>query len=392
MKRSADRQVLEPAGIPPDRFAHVSTPAGITFTIPRGWSAVDVSLAHQPGADQQADDQPETASGPTVRTMIVTVVSMPEVTVTRTDVSEARERLATARFLLVDVELPEEAPADGEPVARQLGLEADDLAWLGRKDEPARVDFLGDRAGFVVPVVHDDRIAHIHALVTEQFLVTVHHGQAGLASSISAQLRHERPPDVVAMLFLLLQEALATFHRAAVQDLLLVEELEDDMFQERRPEQVYRLAQLRRRAALLHHSLLPYLQVVDEVFTRRMMNRSFPEERQQLAREFQHAARLVLANIESLQDAARRAFASYSSLAAGEQNGVINRLAIVSTIFLPLTFLTGFFGMNFAYLTDELESKVVFWLLAVGLQVAALFVAFYVLHRTRIWRRLRDED
>ncbi|MFE2735355.1 CorA family divalent cation transporter [Streptomyces sp. NPDC059349] len=324
--------------------------------------------------------------------MIVTMVSMPEVTVTRTDVSEARERLATARFLIVDVELPEEAPADDEGVARQLGLEADDLDWFGRKDEPARADFLGEKAGFVVPVIHDDRVAYIHALVTEQFLVTVHRGQAGLASNISAQLRHERPPDVVAVLFLLLQEALATFRRAAVQDLLLTEELEDDMFQKRRPEQVYRLSKLRRRSALLHHSLLPYLQVVDEVFTRRMLNPNFPEERQRLAQEFQHAARLVLAHIESLQDASRRAFASYSSLAAGEQNGVINRLAIVSTIFLPLTFLSGFFGMNFTYLTDELESKVVFWLLAVGLQVAVLFVAFYVLHRTRIWRRLRDED
>jgi magnesium transporter len=324
--------------------------------------------------------------------MIVTMVSMPDVTVTRTDVSEARERLAAARFLIVDVELPEEAPADGEGVARQLGLEADDLAWFGRKDEPARADFLGEKAGFVVPVVHDDRVAYIHALVTEQFLVTVHRGQAGLASNMTAQLRHEGPPDIVAALFLLLQEALATFRRAAVQDLLLTEELEDDMFQQRRPEQVYRLSKLRRRSALLHHSLLPYLQVVDEVFTRRMLNPNFPEERQRLAQEFQHAARLVLTNIESLQDAARRAFASYSSLAAGEQNGVINRLAIVSTIFLPLTFLSGFFGMNFTYLTDELESKVVFWLLAVGLQVAVLFVAFYVLHRTRIWRRLRDED
>lgn len=245
--------------------------------------------------------------------MIVTMVSMPEVTVTRTDVSEARERLATARFLIVDVELPEEAPADDEGVARQLGLEADDLDWFGRKDEPARADFLGEKAGFVVPVIHDDRVAYIHALVTEQFLVTVHRGQAGLASNISAQLRHERPPDVVAVLFLLLQGALATFRRAAVQDLLLTEELEDDMFQKRRPEQVYRLSKLRRRSALLHHSLLPYLQVVDEVFTRRMLNPNFPEERQRLAQEFQHAARLVLAHIESLQDASRRAFASYSS-------------------------------------------------------------------------------
>lgn len=71
---------------------------------------------------------------------------------------------------------------------------------------------------------------------------------------------------------------------------------------------------------------------------------------------------------------------------------MINRLAIVSTIFLPLTFLTGFFGMNFTYLTDELESRDVFWLLAVGLQAVFLLIALYALHRTRIWRRLRDDN
>jgi magnesium transporter len=122
------------------------------------------------------------------------------------------------------------------------------------------------------------------------------------------------------------------------------------------------------------------------------MSRDFPAERQRPAREFQHAGRTVLTAIEALQDAVRRALAGYSALVAGEQNGVINRLAIVSVIFLPLSFLTGFFGMNFTFLTDKLESRDEFWLLAVGLQVLVLFGSLYVLHRTRIWRSLREDD
>ena len=324
--------------------------------------------------------------------MIVSVVSMPGGTTTRTGLSEARGHLAASDFLLVDVQLADEAEADAQPVVGLLGLADESPSWFGRPGEPTRAEFHGDRAGFVVPVVEDGRVAHVHVLATERHLVTLHWGPAGPLEALIARLEQENPPDTVAVLFLLLQEALDTFRRAAVEHLVAVEDLEDEMFERRRPEQVYRLARLRRRSALLHHFLLPYLQATDEVITRRMLNPAFTEERQRFAREFQHAGRLVLTDIESLQEATRRAFASYSSLVSGEQNGVINRLAIVSTIFLPLTFLTGYFGMNFSYLTDEMESKAVFWLLAVGLQVGVLGVAFYVLHRTQIWRRLRDDD
>ncbi|MFI9806444.1 CorA family divalent cation transporter [Streptomyces sp. NPDC052301] len=324
--------------------------------------------------------------------MIVTVVAMPEVTVTRTDVSQARARLAEAPFLVVDIELPEGEPAPETPIADQLGLDTGELDWFGREGEPTRAEFLGDRAGLVVPVVHEDGIDHVHAVVTERFLVTVHRGHVGLADNLTAAFRHERPDDIVAALFLVLQEALETFRRAAVRALLETEELEDDMFEDRQPEQAHRLTLLRRRSAVMHHALLPYLQVVDGILTRRMMSPTFPEARQRAAQGFQHAGRLVLADIESLQDATRRAFASYSSLVAGEQNGVINRLAIVSVIFLPLTFITGFFGMNFDFLTNKLDTRDEFWLLAVGLQVVVLGASLYVLHRTKVWRSLRDSD
>lgn len=107
-------------------------------------------------------------------TMIVSMVSMPEGTVTNPHVSEAREHLTASRFLLVDVELPEEQPPDEQPVAHLLGLETEDVAWLGREGESARAEFLGDSAAFVVPAVEADRITHVHAFVTERYLITVH--------------------------------------------------------------------------------------------------------------------------------------------------------------------------------------------------------------------------
>jgi CorA-like Mg2+ transporter protein len=38
-------------------------------------------------------------------------------------------------------------------------------------------------------------------------------------------------------------------------------------------------------------------------------------------------------------------------------------LSFVATIFVPLTFVTGFFGMSFCWLTDQTDSPIAFWLL-----------------------------
>ncbi|MGW1891789.1 magnesium transporter CorA family protein [Streptomyces sp. NPDC002004] len=324
--------------------------------------------------------------------MIVTVVSMPEGAVARTDMAGARERLAASRFLVVDVELPEEGSPEEEQVAHLLGLDAQELDWFGREGEPPRAEDEGRTAGFVLPVIQDDEVVHVHAVMSEQYLITVHRGPVALLQRFTARLQHDRPPDHIATVFLLLQGALETFRRSATQGVLEVEDLEDEMFEERNQQQVYAMALLRRRAATLHHGLLPFAQAMQEVLTRRAVDRDVPEERRALHRAYETSASRVLGAIEELQNATRRAMVTYSSLVGGEQNAVINRLTILSTIFLPLTFLTGFFGMNFSYMTNELTSEVTFWLLAVALQVAVLVAALYVVRRTQFWRELRGDD
>ncbi|MEU6322021.1 hypothetical protein [Streptomyces sp. NPDC047009] len=69
--------------------------------------------------------------------MIVSMVSMPEGIVTRADVTEAREQLVAAQFLLVDVESPEEASPGDRPVAHHLGLEAESRRSCARRTTEA---------------------------------------------------------------------------------------------------------------------------------------------------------------------------------------------------------------------------------------------------------------
>ena len=62
-------------------------------------------------------------------------------------------------------------------------------------------------------------------------------------------------------------------------------------------------------------------------------------------------------------------------------NQMAGRLTIVATIFLPLTFATGFFGMNFGWLVRHIDSAETFFVFGVGGMILPLIVAAVLLAR-----------
>jgi magnesium transporter len=59
------------------------------------------------------------------------------------------------------------------------------------------------------------------------------------------------------------------------------------------------------------------------------------------------------------------------------QNEVSKQLTIIATIFLPLTYITGFFGQNFGWMVNGIVSPQIFWGLGVGSQVATVIILFW---------------
>ena len=69
------------------------------------------------------------------------------------------------------------------------------------------------------------------------------------------------------------------------------------------------------------------------------------------------------------------ALGQFSANISGLQGQVINFLAVISAIFLPLTFITGYFGMNLDVLTEDLKTVWIFILLGNLVPAASVVIA-----------------
>jgi magnesium transporter len=87
---------------------------------------------------------------------------------------------------------------------------------------------------------------------------------------------------------------------------------------------------------------------------------------------------------DSLAQTANQIAYSREVLAAA-LNGLLNtmagRLTVIATIYLPLTFATGFFGMNFGWMVDHIESAGAFVALGLGAMVLTVLTTVVLLGR-----------
>jgi len=88
--------------------------------------------------------------------------------------------------------------------------------------------------------------------------------------------------------------------------------------------------------------------------------------------------------VDSLRDLLTSAMDVYLSTVSNRLNRTTTTLAVIASIFLPLSFLTGFYGMNFTYLTAILETPYAAFWVGVATMVASVVFQIY-LFRRRGW-------
>jgi magnesium transporter len=85
--------------------------------------------------------------------------------------------------------------------------------------------------------------------------------------------------------------------------------------------------------------------------------------------EFRDVSAEMIRVSDRIDDALDRLAASLdllNSALANRMNAIMERLTVVATIFLPLTFVSGFFGMNFGWMVEQIDSFAAFAILGIG--------------------------
>lgn len=89
----------------------------------------------------------------------------------------------------------------------------------------------------------------------------------------------------------------------------------------------------------------------------------------------------VYEQLNRLVDGIDAAADSMAKLIDLRMNETMYWLTVVATIFLPLTFLTGFFGMNFGWLVGRIDSEAAFLVLGIGGSVLATLLIWLAIRR-----------
>ena len=175
-----------------------------------------------------------------------------------------------------------------------------------------------------------------------------------------------------------------------------VEEVEEQVFKGSvaPSERIYKL---RREATEFYRAVRPLLAPLDAITARNALRigaRAAPVlPRRQRPPEAR--TRRTSAQREAAGDDA--AVKHRGDLAAAErhrvrQNETSKQLTVIATVFLPLTFITGFFGMNFKWLTDHIDSLLVFIIYGVGSLVVSLGLLWFFIKRNRWFADASEES
>jgi magnesium transporter len=287
-----------------------------------------------------------------------------------------------------------------------------DFYWLDvREPTPAQVATLGEVFGFHPLAVEDathfgqrpkleayddfvflvvygaapdeDSLVEVHCFYSERFLITVRRDPCPAFQEIRERhaMRPEPFGEPIRTLYRVVDALVDSFFPLLSDMDDFIDAVEEGIFTRPSQDQLRRISLAKRRLVRLRKVISPQRDLMASVASGvAELPGMTPDEERHFRDVYDHLIRLTDV-IDSFRDLLTGASDAYLSTVSNRLNGVMKQLAVIATIFLPLAFVTGFFGQNFPWMVEHIGGLAWFLVLGIGSQIATLAILLFYFHR-----------
>jgi magnesium transporter len=213
----------------------------------------------------------------------------------------------------------------------------------------------------------DGTPVEVHFHVSGQWMITVHQEGHELLALAAARIGREAPKTEEEAIYRVLDALTDSFFPVLDNVDDRIDELMDAMLLKPSQDQREDLFHLRRKLIELRRIATPQRDILargGDVLGR-LPGLEADDARDWFRDVYDHLVR-ISELIDSYRDLLSGALDLYLSTVSNRLNSISKQLTVVATIFLPLTFVTGFFGQNFGTLVRHINSAWAFWGYGVG--------------------------
>jgi magnesium transporter len=227
--------------------------------------------------------------------------------------------------------------------------------------------------------------AEVHCFWTDRYVVTVHRGGCPAIAQVRQRIgRHhasEAANPQLVIVYFVVSALVDTFFPVLSKFDDRIDALEDDILKAPTEAQLGELFDMKRSLMEMRKVIAPQRDMMASISSGVADVPGMTDEAVRYFRDlYDHLIRLADL-VDSYRDLLSSVMDTHLSTVSNRLNVVMKQLTIIATIFLPLSFLTGFFGQNFAVLVRGIQSTWSFYVFGIALELGAVATLLYVFRR-----------
>jgi magnesium transporter len=209
-------------------------------------------------------------------------------------------------------------------------------------------------------------LEEVHAFLSGSYVVTSHQHPCAVLDEARQRFDAQAPRSEQFVVYRILDGLTDSFFPILERLDDRLETLDGEVFARPAPAQLEEISAVRRELVTLRRVVTPQRDLlargVDDILEIPGLE---ADSRNYFRDVYDHAIR-ISDQIDSYRDLLAGTRDAYLSLVSNRLNQITKQLTVVATIFLPLSFIVGFFGQNFRWLVVNIDTPAAFFALGIG--------------------------